>query len=42
VQLNAPSKDGTLESFLFRVKATEDADKLAKHLENMLESENES
>ena len=42
VQLNAPSKDGTLESFLFRVKATEDADKLAKHLENMLEGVNES
>ena len=37
VQLNAPSKDGTLESFLFRVKTAEDSQNLVKHLESMLE-----
>eukprot|EP00985_Skeletonema_marinoi_P027668 scaffold23038_cov73-Skeletonema_marinoi.AAC.1 len=37
VQLNAPSKDGTLESFLFRVKTTEESDSLVKNLESMLE-----
>jgi len=37
VQLNAPSKDGTLESFLFRVKTNEDSDNLTKHLESMLQ-----
>jgi len=37
VQLNAPSKDGTLESFLFRLKTNEDSDNLVKNLESMLQ-----
>lgn len=37
VQLNAPASDGALESSLFKVKTTEDADTLEKKLKAMLE-----
>lgn len=39
VQLNAPNSDGTLESSLFKVKMTAEADKLEKNLKAMLEVE---